>query len=750
METLHKLYLTRFSLVAGAIFVAIPFVEFDKGALNALFGGLLDLTTRSETFWAICFAYLLSWSAVIAFRITMLYGPERCGLPKNDSERFIETKRGAQIMFLLGLALPLPLILVIAIRHYTSLSQIAGIGLGLLAALAIVFVVDLFQRMFNTFRGDGSDKAAKQMFFPFDNWLSKKAEESRAVQRFFSGPSFGRLSKLLNRIGNRGGAGYFRRTTDGVVLNPGIVLAVSMFFAYLLIYLVGFYVWTGPFVQDGLPWDFGFRAITYFFVVVTLLCWLLSGIAFHLDCHRLPTLLIVLVFLSFADLRHTYDVRHLGPASDPNFATPADVLNAREAQPYVIFVTANGGGIQSSAWATEVLTRFDETCRAVDSRPDGCRNAIALLSGISGGSVGVMYFGGAYDGAKEFDPEKAARIREYSRRSSLVNVAGGLVFNDFVRNIPFASLIMANDRGKHLARGWAYNRNRIDCDVQKAQDPTKPCKMTDIGVLSSWRAGVKEGMRPAVIFNATALETGKRVLFSTADFHPINPGFSDWTTLQQVGGMDADLRVTEAVRLSAAFPYVSPAAKMYFPEEKENKGPFEPSLADGGYYDNYGLLSVKDFLDVAFQNGAWSKGRRPKVLIVQILGEKPIRDPVTGQDRPPTFDFMSWFDQIFAPLTALLRVRGTSQYERNDEAFAAIERMMDTRDLGKPERFVFEFPDDGKPVPLSWHLTGEQIAALEKAGVDTFSAAQEPCDKAEKPWPRLRCALADALGQQAK
>lgn len=745
LDALHKLYLVRFPVIAGLLLFTLPFVEFQDGVLEALFGGLLDLTTWQETFWATAVAYLLAWSAIIAFRITMLYGPERVGMPKSQEDRFIETRLGAQLMFGIGFVLPLPLLIVVGGWHYSGPGQIGGIVLGCAAALVIVYLVDLAQRAFNTFRGDPAGETAKQMFFPFDSWLARKAEESDKLRSFFAKPGFDWLSRILARVGREHGVGYFKRSSSGVVVNPGIVLAVGMFIVYLGIYLVGFYRWNQEIAQAGPPNDIGIRAIVYFLVVVTLVCWLLSGMAFHLDRHRIPTLLLIVLILMIPDLRHSYDVTRLAAEPALKFATPKDVLETRKNQRYIIFVTANGGGIQSSAWATEVLTRFDENCRAIDPDPNGCRNAIAVMSGISGGSVGVMYFAGAFNGPKTFDPEQAKRIRDYSRESSLVNVAGGLVFNDFVRNIPFASMFMTNDRAKHLAQGWADNRNKVECDFQRKLDPKADCKMTDIGPLSSWRSGVSEGERPAVIFNATAIEPGQRVLFSTADFHPQNPDFADWTTLQKLGGPDADLRVTEAVRLSAGFPFVSPAAKMYFPDT--NEGRFPPSLADGGYYDNYGLLSIRDFLDVAINNGAWQEfdGPRPKVLIIQIYGEKPLRD-AAGERTGATYDFMSWFDQILSPVTALVRVRSTSQYDRNEAAYREIVQTVWDLGLGEPERFIFEFPDNAdrsRPVPLSWHLTQDQKDSIEKAGIDAFGNNEGVCRRST-PWLCLRRSLADA------
>ena len=106
--------------------------------------------------------------------------------------------------------------------------------------------------------------------------------------------------------------------------------------------------------------------------------------------------------------------------------------------------------------------------------------------------------------------------------------------------------------------------------------------------LSEWFDGVRTGKRPANVFNATLVETGDRLLFSTTympvgnpptpparwDFHEFHLNDQKTQTL--------DVAVVTAARLSATFPYVTPAAR---PEEG---GPNKAHLhiVDGGYFHN--------------------------------------------------------------------------------------------------------------------------------------------------------------------
>jgi hypothetical protein len=202
--------------------------------------------------------------------------------------------------------------------------------------------------------------------------------------------------------------------------------------------------------------------MAYFLVLITLLCWLLSGIAFYFDRFRVPSVILLLLVLVFSQTDHTYRVGERDAGIVP--ATPHAIVASRSHDPYIIMVAANGGGIQSAAWTAEVLTRIDEACREVDPDPRGCRNSVALISGVSGGSVGAMYYVDGYGEAPDIAATNEV-VRRSAAWSSLAYVGGGLVFNDVLRNVPGFNWVFGNsmDRGKHLQRGWVGNRDKAEC-----------------------------------------------------------------------------------------------------------------------------------------------------------------------------------------------------------------------------------------------------------------------------------------------
>ena len=124
--------------------------------------------------------------------------------------------------------------------------------------------------------------------------------------------------------------------------------------------------------------------------------------------------------------------------------------------------------------------------------------------------------------------------------------------------------------------------------------------------MSSWIDDTKKGTRPAVVFNSTVSETGQRLIIGSSGL----PGGSDanveWgsTALQFARAYpNLDIPVSTAARLSASFAWVSPMPRteMGFLH-----------FADGGYFDNSGLLSASDWLLAA---GDGIKDR-PVILIL--------------------------------------------------------------------------------------------------------------------------------------
>ncbi|MDQ3916885.1 MAG: patatin-like phospholipase family protein, partial [Acidobacteriota bacterium] len=360
--------------------------------------------------------------------------------------------------------------------------------------------------------------------------------------------------------------------------------------------------------------------------------------------------------------------------SDEPAPGPADALTASK-QKRVVVVAANGGGIQAGAWAAKVLYGLREDCGEPFER------SLRMISSVSGGSVGNASFVNwlASDRAGRRPDEAAAE-------SSLDEVAWGLAYPDFLRAlIPwlFGAFIRIG-RGRALEEAWLLNSGGAGMD-----EP-----------LSSWNEKARRGALPAVVLNATITETGERLLLATTRINQHageRAARVDAADLHTINGERLDVAVVTAARLSASFPYVTPAARA------DRDGPF-PHVVDGGYYDNYGMATTVDWLDDALDQAG---GEVESVLVIQIHGAPVNADPQYKRRKSNR----GWFYQAFAPLQTILEVRDAGQIAHNDIELELLQEKWWSR-AGLPIHSVtFEFC---KPsVPLSWHLTPNEVREIE-------------------------------------
>lgn len=768
MAFLQKLFLARYSIFAGAILFLLPIVVIQIGIFGPLLAGLFDLDGFWEMFWAAFFAYLLALSVFVTYRISSTYGPLRCGFADFATVNKYASGPVPKLLFAIALLLPVPMILN-AIWLVPSLRQVAGAATGFIAALLVAFMVDFGQRLFNTFQGESPD-STKHLLLPFSYPFSSWAEKRDFASKVFSRPAFSRFAERIQNSNPKYWIGMINRDSDPAYIQPGIVLGFMLFLAFLAIYAVGFFLWIVPFRNESLMLELGITTMSYFLVLITLLCWALVGITFYADRFRIPSVILLLVILIFSRADHTYVV-HQNQTSNLSPSTPHAIMQLRRNDRYIILVAANGGGIQSSAWTAEVLTRIDEQCREIDPDPNGCRNAIALISGVSGGSVGTMYF---VDGYGTTSDQNAMNdiARRSAATSSLAYVGGGLAFNDAMRNVPLVNWVLDTgmDRGTYLERGWIRNRKQAQCTYLQNRD--LPCDSDPDFVVpthidqtvAQWGDRLSEVRRPAVIFNATTVESGKRLLFSSARFETPPGSSADWQTFNQLFGDTSDIDVAEAVRLSASFPFVTPAAA-----QPGGEGEKSDHVVDGGYFDNYGLMSVRDFIADSLKTDPFDGSAKPKVLIIQIYGDEVVR----GSDGKPKPDqareinqnrwgFFSWYQQTFAPLSTMLNVRQTSQYTRNLEAYNQIVQMLEGK--ADVDYFVFKFfkrkngavsqnnansntaapqpnnTEDYESPPLSWHLTKKDQDAIDQVSC-AMRNADPKRDENTANWARLMDAI---------
>lgn len=482
-------------------------------------------------------------------------------------------------------------------------------------------------------------------------------------------------------------------------------------------------------------------------LLVSVLTLVLSFFAFLLDRHRVPVLIGVLIYFGFMTLWRESDHYYpLKPQSAPvALPTPAEVVGkvGLHDQPLVI-VTAAGGGIQSAAWTTRVLQQIDLQMAAA-GYPD-FHQSVRLISGVSGGSVGALHYAEAFGHSEEDRFDRAARA---SAASSLSGALLGLIQKDLQRTafpmiVAFKNSLF-EDRGQMLEQAWAKNGQAELSDSTLSE-----------ATLFGWGEDARMMKRPALILNASLVETGERVAISTVP-RRLMP-----YPLRRTGNFEfaerylADLSMITAARLSATFPMVSPAARPalvgdsgrgeIMPELMARQVfPFGGSLhhmVDGGYFENSGMVGALEWLGEAFEDlvllgDSHPAARLPKkVLIIELSAFpketwsfKPVDAEATSQG--PLFDLIS-------PATTIVNVRNSGQASFANQLrlqFQQRWRLASNVDV----QYVTIYPERNDPsaqsevsffqalknrffisadldyAPLSWHLRKSEIVQINEA-----------------------------------
>ncbi len=725
LNVLNLLYLIRFQLLALFLVISLRVVIFNWGIGSSFVAGMFDLPTFWNVFWFSFFSYMLTWTAITLLKLTLRYTDMRFQVGKRIDLSFTKWRLYNRLLFFTGCLAPIVLFTGIWLVD-GGMYQIAGAIAGAVVAFALLFLVDLAQLALRD-SSKGKDMAEEDLLIPFTNRFYKGAADYEPKAKVLNMGFIGWLERKLAKLPPNYGEGYISRKGNQVKILPGHIFSTVFFMVFLLLYIGGFIFWYYGYTPGHSAFNnlnLGVTSISYVMILLTLLCSLLSGFAFFFDRYRIPTLLIVALILYCANLQHKYDVRDV---AENKILSPAELLEKKQNHPYIILIATNGGGIQAAAWTTQVLSGLIKECKRIDASDAGCEKAITLISSVSGGSVGTMFFVNGYDHDGKLTTERMDQIVELSKASSLDYVAGGLVYADFVRNLRIFNIIDFQDRGLALERSWRDNTKEIfksDPDAVKGLE----------GYFSDWREQAREGKRPAVIFNSTTVETGSRAIFSTTDIERPDDGssqslpcdhghkilFRGWDSFYRVFPKK-DIKVTAAARLSASFPFVSPTANMKGgnPETLEGR-----HFVDGGYHENYGVASLLDWLDEGLCLGP---AKPPKILIIQIVA-----DHVFAEKEAENLG-SGWFEQTLTPAGTMLSVRGTVQLARNESELKLFLRYWRDKKGIEIEKVVFEYvPKDDEYLrdskqgegikekgeselaPLSWHLTPGQKANIQK------------------------------------
>lgn len=703
---LRRFFLLVYMMRVPLITLLILGVALPLAFRTTMFHGVADIED-SQILGTAFLAYLLLSESITCAFLVLLYGEERADgwQPGPAPEQRVPLWSVAALYVLAAICY---LVFLASIRSRMYLADPKAISLvqfirlaaeglvcGAVVALLVFFLVLRIAKPEN-------DRAVEVFALPAflifrkNKWIDHKirAVKKRPASEAALGRTYashrGPLSSFLARIL---GPGY---GTPQTAAEPAALHSGHRFALLLTASFFVFYIWTGRSVfhellQPG-PWSHQLSSVLFYLLLLIMFwCPLLCGLTFFFDRFRIPAL--VMLGLAFYVLA-------IPNSSDHQFDTVA------QKHPYlhdskdvffgyrdkIIVVSAAGGGIQSAAWVSHVLCGLRHQVPQFSS-------SVAAISGVSGGSVGTMFYLKCIEG----DPQ-GTDPADRAGDSSMEAVAWGLTHPDLRR--AFLSGLM--ESWSRADRGWALEKALL----KNAQFTSTDRLLTGEFSKNNW---------PIILLNSTNAETGDPLTFTNSDFpavsgtkHQLNSFHSRYTGF--------DVRLETAVRMSAAFPYVSPVAR---PDQVAGGEHY----ADGGYFDNSGLFALSEWLTFASTPDANHSAKpsqpRPSILLLQI-------DAFPDSDPSQVGQLKKWYYQLYAPISTMLNVRSEGQIVRDITSGQDLQELLNGRGYATAWTKLRYKPDPsaGCPLqpPLSWHLTSLEKLCIQNAWKNISPSAQAEVD----------------------
>lgn len=400
-----------------------------------------------------------------------------------------------------------------------------------------------------------------------------------------------------------------------------------------------------------------------------------------LDQYRVPAitgLLLTAFGFSLFDFNDNHEIvpsaSTAGPALSVNVALETWYKARKDRdqfkdKPYPVFVVATaGGGLYAAQHTAAFLSRMQDRCATFSQH-------VFAISGVSGGSLGATVFNGLTRQDASNSPYRPcssapgggpgpmeARARRVLDQDFLSPLVAAALFPDFVQRLmPFPA--------PALSRGRA-----LEASFEKAWDQAAPGSKEDraasnpflLGSRDHWSA---DGASPALFLNATSVTDGRRFVMAPMKlehYDPKNPdnpiyGLPRWSVLDesifdfQQRGRDIPLKT--AVRVSASFPWVTPAASLWLDSATGRR---KLRLVDGGVFENSGIETAHDiigYLRPYETKPMAADAQRPwiKLHLVMIGGYTALL--ARDYDR-----FDNSFGEVMSPLRGLMNARERRGY----------------------------------------------------------------------------------------
>lgn len=411
----------------------------------------------------------------------------------------------------------------------------------------------------------------------------------------------------------------------------------------------------------------------------------------------------------------------------------------------VFVVAAQGGGIYAASTTAAFLATLQDHC------PAFARHVFAI-SAVSGGSVGASLFNAAFadsiargtnrKAAVDVEPgcdsffaepgELSKRLRAINENDHISPLLANLA-PDFVRGVLPREVRReeGEPEGKPSCTGASSTRGGRERALEKSfadsfmrsgpsgGEAGDACSSLLVRPFSEgWSV---KGDLPALILNATWVETGYRVAFAPFALHPFGAG-----TLFGFNGLPhppASPTLIQAAIVSARFPAILP------PWTIEAGSGSRLTFVDGGYADSSGVSTALQLYNKLKQAG----GDDADFYLIALTDKSRALISAANVEPAGTMPIRSWFYDAVSPLTTLLSMRDLQSRKAVTEARTELgDRMI-----------VIQLDQKAFPLPLGWTLSrlSNDIIRLTIGDPERCTLSDDRADTALSISNRNSCGL---------
>ncbi len=351
-----------------------------------------------------------------------------------------------------------------------------------------------------------------------------------------------------------------------------------------------------------------------------------------------------------------------------------------EAKPKMVMIGVSGGGLKAATWAMQVLRMSDSLTQSE------LMAHTALMSGASGGMMGMAYFRELY-----LRQQEGEAVGLYDK----VHVAD--VSKDLLNSISFT--ILTNDlfipKGEFLVKDEKFTKDRGYIFESQFSENTHGRLEK---VLGDYRLPEQQGRIPTMVITPYILNDARRLIISaqpmsylTAPASADNDVDIDAIDFQRFFHRQQpdSLRFLTALRMNATYPYILPSVTL----------PTSPDIEvmDAGFRDNFGTETAARFVRV-FQD--WIKKNTSGVILlnIRVIPRESRKIEETDQD--------GILKSLLDPLGIAGKLIQLQDYE-HDMYISFMEALLGEEQLSVIP-FIYEPSKLNEEASMSFHLTPKE------------------------------------------